>query len=456
MSSASVGFPQDTEPIFAPYRDLPRSSMSSSYIRVCYFTSWSRSRPGNARFTPDNVDPFMCTHIIYCFASIVGGKLKLEDGSGLHTGLVELKQVNPSLKVMLAVGGWNQGSHPFLQVVNSTRSLDRFVTSTVEFLRHPDNNFDGLDLDWEYPVNQKAQFVALCKELRLAFAPRTTGEQRLLLSAAVSAGKGVIMSAYDVPAINRELDFITVMTYDLHGTWTGFTELHTRLYAPGDSISVDSVMDYWVGQGADRSKLSLGLATYGHSWTIPDDAPSSVGVHTWQSAPMGRYTNSWGTLAYYEICEMMSAGAEVAYDGEAKVPYLKLGNQWVGYDDPHSIHIKMEYVKEENFAGASVWALGMDDFSGFACGGEHYPLLSQFKRMLPHEDDVDGWVHLHTSFPGCTDLPDGLYEDPDICVVFHHCHRGYDWEKQCPGSLVFDQRHGICNYRRAVGRPGCY
>lgn len=84
-----------------------------------------------------------------------------------HTRLVELKKINPSLKVMLAVGGWDQGSHSFLQVVNSKAVQSKFVASTVEFLRHPDNNFDGLDLDWEYPVNQKEKFTALCKVTRI-------------------------------------------------------------------------------------------------------------------------------------------------------------------------------------------------------------------------------------------------------------------------------------------------
>ena len=50
---------------------------------------------------------------------------------------------------MLAVGGWNMGSEPFSYVVQSADHMRQFANNTVRFLRQ--YNFDGLDIDWEYP-----------------------------------------------------------------------------------------------------------------------------------------------------------------------------------------------------------------------------------------------------------------------------------------------------------------
>ena len=78
-----------------------------------------------------------------------------------------------------------------------------FIFSAMDYLR--ERNFDGLDLDWEFPrgPEDKKNFVELLKELREAFEAeaREKKEKRLLLTAAVSAGAETIRGGYDVPAI---------------------------------------------------------------------------------------------------------------------------------------------------------------------------------------------------------------------------------------------------------------
>lgn len=76
-----------------------------------------------------------------------------------------VKKKNPRLKTLLATGGWNAGSKPYSDMVATKANRTEFISSTIDYLRTRD--FDGLDLDWEYPAKRggrpedKARLVLL-------------------------------------------------------------------------------------------------------------------------------------------------------------------------------------------------------------------------------------------------------------------------------------------------------
>jgi len=60
-------------------------------------------------------------------------------------------------------GGWSFGTQKFKDMSATRYTRQTFIYSAIPFLR--DRNFDGLDLDWEYPKgsDDKKNFVLLLK-----------------------------------------------------------------------------------------------------------------------------------------------------------------------------------------------------------------------------------------------------------------------------------------------------
>lgn len=102
------------------------------------------------------MDPYLCTHYIYTFAGLgydnrirsldPWNDLKDNYGKGAFERFTGLKKINPRLKTLIAIGGWNEGSIKYSAMAADPNARSTFVKSTVDFLKL--YNFDGLDLDW--------------------------------------------------------------------------------------------------------------------------------------------------------------------------------------------------------------------------------------------------------------------------------------------------------------------
>ncbi|KAL4236351.1 Oviduct-specific glycoprotein [Mactra antiquata] len=470
---------------------------AAGYKRVCYYSNWSQYRNGAGRFMPKDIDPSLCTHLIYSFAKLTSNyELTTFEWNDiqLYKDFNGLKKSNPNLKTLLAVGGWNAGSTPFSNMVTDQYYRKKFARQSVEFIVQ--YGFDGLDMDWEYPANRggrvsdKENFIVLLSDIREAM--RNAGQSHLLLTAAVSAGDKTIESAYDIEAMAEYLDFINLMSYDLHGAWESFTGHNSPLYSRSSEygeqalLNVDWAAKRWNLGGTPKEKLIIGLATYGRHFKLTD--PFNHGMNAPTSGPgtQGPFTAEQGFLAYYEVCQMLATGGTSYWHPEHMVPYLVKGDQWVGYDDEESFTVKLLYIKENNYGGAMIWNIDLDDFNSICTLSKRkYPLMSLMAEILgeykpttrepgttetPQSTDTSRTTKQTeppttegpTNPPGvftCDGKTDGHYGNPFDCTKYHYCGHGIQYNYDCPPTLIWNQERLYCDHaynvecRQQTGPP---
>lgn len=198
-------------------REPPTVKESSRFKVVCNFWNRGLNHQDNRKFTPENIDENLCTHIVYNSAKLgsVTYAIKVEN-EDVDIDMVYYRRVTEFKKkgipVLISVGatderrdGYRAEQHKhtkYVQLVRNATARTRFVASAVEFIE--EHNFDGLELHWEHPCWQhctdddKNGLTDLMRELSEALKPRG-----LLLTLFVSSLGDVIPLAYDVTELSK-------------------------------------------------------------------------------------------------------------------------------------------------------------------------------------------------------------------------------------------------------------
>ncbi|ELP89265.1 chitotriosidase-1 precursor, putative [Entamoeba invadens IP1] len=345
---------------------------------VSYYTNWAQYRQNSidgwaCKYTPDNIDPTLVDVINYAFVVFDSSYTVKEyewNDDQMIPKIVAMKSKNPSLQVLASIGGWNfnfydSTKHLFSEMAEKQTSRAAFIKSAMSFARK--YNLDGIDIDWEYPANEDQggrpvdvqSFTLLLKEFREAIDAEklSGGRSRLLLTIAAPAGPKNIENL-EISKFHKYLDWINLMTYDLHGSWDDVTGSHTALYAD-DALSVDDAVKAYLSQGVPPAKMFVGMAHYGRGWTLKSANKHDMGSPASGASTSGKCTGENGYLSKYEIDSLIPA-ANIQYDAKSMTMFGYSGDQWFSFDDKDTFEHKVQYVCDHKLGGAMIWSLDLD------------------------------------------------------------------------------------------------
>jgi len=375
---------------------------SSKYRCIGYYASWS----GYARnYGLEEVDYSKITHLNFAFANLnsdgsvvvgdpwidvqntqlcadAGFTLEnLSNNTAGHFGILKkLKQQYPNLKTLISIGGWSWSNHFSAVAADDTKRENMASTAVAFILQY---GFDGIDIDWEYPVegeniityspDDKENFLKLVKLIREKLdAQSAIDGKRYLLTIAASANQNYVKNI-DVKGMLQYLDWINIMTYDYHGAFDVKTNHNTPLYlnsndTSGTKFNIDTTVNKYLKAGANPSDLNLGLAFYGRGWINVDATPATCLFYNGSvAASAGADQGTWqgSCWDYWDIKNnyIGKRGYVRYWDDYAKCPYLfsEQNKVFITYDDTESLGYKLEYLKSKKLGGAMFWEFSGDD-----------------------------------------------------------------------------------------------
>ena len=303
-------------------------------------------------------DPTVLTHINYAFAELymvdgVYQKFDLEGSKTRFQNVVNLKKNYPDLKICLSfthgvANSNNKQGGSFSALCKSDENMQKFADDCVAFME--EWGIDGIDLDWEFPGLSWSgaacdvscdtdNYVKLVKKLRETF-----GDKYTISYAGYCFDKQTVTGGYryiDIKEMDKYVDYVNIMAYDFDAAPHHHSALSdTRAYR-----DCNRAVNSYLNAGVKPNKLVLGIPFYGrHSFSTSPTAISYKNIITLDPKKYRR--NKW--------------------DATANCPYVQTmdGVFYMGYDNPKSIAVKGNWIRQKGMLGLMYWEYDQDDAKG--------------------------------------------------------------------------------------------
>ncbi len=379
------------------YDDQGREMMGADKPRriIGYFTSWRTGKDGTPAYLASNIPWGQLTHINYAFAHVDGAnKVSVgnpADPNNAATGMTwpgvagaemdstlsykghfnllsKFKKQYPKVKTLVSVGGWAEtggyfddtgkrvASGGFYTMTTNadgsanTAGINTFADSAVAFLRQ--YGFDGVDIDYEYATSMKdagnpddftisnarratlmKNFVTLMQTLRAKLDAAGQQDARHYMLTVAAPASGYLLRGMETYQVTKYLDYVNIMSYDLHGAWNQFVGPNAALYDDGKDSELVAWSYYTASQYGRIGYLNTDWAYHYFRGAMPAGR-INIGVpyytRGWKDVTGG--TNGlWGTAAQADQtkCPPGTGGGTVQKCGAGAIG---LDNLWHDLD----------------------------------------------------------------------------------------------------------------------------
>ncbi|KAG2071194.1 glycoside hydrolase [Suillus decipiens] len=370
---------------------------------------WYTTRPPKNSPVP-NISWEKYNTMYYSFATTTSSvdSLSLNDTYGDSlTQFVSDAQSN-GVQAHIAVGGWF-GSVWFSSNIATSENRTAFVKTLTDFVHK--YQLDGIY--WEFPgkqgvgcntvgVHDTSNYLLFLQELRKTYGTNLT------LSAAASLEPFIDSSgkpSIDVSGFSHVLDYIILTNYDVWGPWSTHVgpnaPLNDTCASPANQRgSAVSAVKAWTAAGMPINMIVLGVASYGHSFSVSPSAAFDSGSKPTPDAP-GRKTlaayptfdaskqplgDAWDDMNSVDVCGTrhgpdgrfrfwglvdagflnqdgtLADGIYVRYDECSQTPYVynETSQVMVSFDNPQSFAAKGKFIEETGLRGFAMWEVPGD------------------------------------------------------------------------------------------------
>ncbi|MER5766488.1 chitinase C-terminal domain-containing protein [Streptomyces sp. NPDC001985] len=485
-------------PYCSVYDTEGREKMGADHQRriIGYFASWRTGKDGRPAYLASDIPWDKITHINYAFGAIDGAnKLSVgKDGpnnpstgmtfpgvpgaemdpavpyKGHFNLLTKYKKQYPNVKTLISVGGWSDtggytddngkrvDSGGFYSMTTNPdgsvnhAGINTFADSAVEFMKK--YGFNGVDVDYEYPTTMKdagnpldwqiangrraglvKSYSVLMKTLREKLDRAGAADNKHYLLTVAAPSSGYLLRGMETFQIQKYLDYVNIMSYDLHGTWNEHVGPNAALFDDGkDSelagagvystaqyggigyLNTDWAYHYFRGS-MPAGRINIGLPYYSRGWknvqggtdglwgkSAATSCPAGSGLTkcgdgavgidniwhetdtTGREAPAG-FNPMWhaknlekGIVGDYVTKFGLPANTRLTgtyarkYDSTLVAPWLWNAEKkvFLSTEDEQSIAAKADYVVSKGIGGTMIWELA-GDYRWNAAKGQYEP-----------------------------------------------------------------------------------